>query len=90
MQLLVAERGPLVWVFNFSPSEHYKGLKIPMGVPGKYRPVLSSDAREFDGRARVNQAVDHFTSPESPPLEQRCVSLVWKCSVQGGGGGWWY
>lgn len=26
-QVLVAERGPLVWVFNFSPFNTYEGLK---------------------------------------------------------------
>lgn len=26
-QVLVAERGPLVWVFNWSPFNDYKGVK---------------------------------------------------------------
>jgi hypothetical protein len=26
-QVIVAERGPLVWVFNFSPTRDYEGLK---------------------------------------------------------------
>ncbi len=28
LQVIVAERGPLVWVFNFSPTESYGGLKV--------------------------------------------------------------
>ena len=28
LQVIVAERGPLVWVFNFSPTESYEGLKV--------------------------------------------------------------
>ena len=27
-QVLVAERGPLVWVFNFSPFNTYEGLQV--------------------------------------------------------------
>jgi hypothetical protein len=28
MQVIVAERGPLVWVFNFSPHTDYDGLQV--------------------------------------------------------------
>jgi 1,4-alpha-glucan branching enzyme len=62
-QVLVAERGPLVFVFNFSPSNDYEGLKVPVPQPGKYRPVLDSDAKEFGGRGRVGHGVDHFSDP---------------------------
>lgn len=27
-QVIVAERGPLVWVFNFSPFNTYEGLQV--------------------------------------------------------------
>lgn len=28
LQVIVAERGPLVWVFNFSPFNTYEGLQV--------------------------------------------------------------
>ncbi|KAI3429595.1 hypothetical protein D9Q98_005681 [Chlorella vulgaris] len=62
-QIIVAERGPLVFVFNFSPSEDYEGLKVPVPEPGKYRVVLDSDAFDFGGQGRVGHDVDHFSSP---------------------------
>jgi len=62
-QLLVAERGPLVWVFNFSPFTDYEALDVPVPEPGKYRVSLDSDALEFGGRGRVGHDVDHFSEP---------------------------
>lgn len=62
-QVLVAERGPFVWVFNFSPFNDYEGLKIPVPEPGKYKVVLDSDAWKFGGNGRVGHDVDHFSQP---------------------------
>lgn len=62
-QVLVAERGPLVFVFNFSPFSDYEGLQVPVPESGKYRVVLDSDAFEFGGKGRVGHDVDHFTQP---------------------------
>ena len=44
-QVLVAERGPLVFVFNFNPFEDFEGLKVPVPEPGKYKIVLDADKR---------------------------------------------
>lgn len=30
--MIVAERGPLVWVFNFSPTQDYEGLKARLNI----------------------------------------------------------
>lgn len=62
-QVLVAERGPLVFVFNFSPFYDYEGLRVPVPEPGKYRVVLDSDACDFGGKGRIGHGVDHFTKP---------------------------
>ena len=65
-QVLVAERGPLLFVFNFSPFEDYEGLPVPAPIPGKYRAVLDSDGTAFGGKGRIGHDVDHFTQPGSP------------------------
>ncbi|KAH7615671.1 hypothetical protein Ndes2526B_g09583 [Nannochloris sp. 'desiccata'] len=65
-QVLVAERGPLLFVFNLSPFDDYEGLPVPAPVPGKYRAVLDSDGVEFGGKGRIGHSVDHFTQPGSP------------------------
>ena len=64
-QVLVVERGPLVFVFNFSPFEGYEGLAVPVPIPGKYRAVLDSDALEFGGKGRIGHGVDHFSQVRS-------------------------
>jgi hypothetical protein len=35
LQVLVAERGPLVFVFNWHPHEDYEGLKVAAPEPGE-------------------------------------------------------
>ena len=74
-QLLVAERGPLVFVFNFSPDKDYEGLEVPAPRPGKYLVALDSDARAHGGEGRVCSDVEHFTAPAATaadPSAQFC------------------
>ena len=66
-QVIVAERGPLVWVFNFSPFNSYEGYKVGAPEGGRYRVALDSDATDFGGEGRVGHDVDHFTQPEGVP-----------------------
>ena len=55
-QVLVYERGGLVFAFNFSPHASYEGylLRVPKG--GNYRAILSSDDSEFGGYNRVSKS----------------------------------
>lgn len=50
---LVFRRGPMVFVFNFHPTESYVGLRIPIPDPRDYRVVLNTDSRQFEGFGRV-------------------------------------
>ena len=59
-QILVAERGALVFVFNFNPFEDFDGLKVPVPEPGKYKIVLDADKRFA---SRVGWDAEHFSSP---------------------------
>jgi 1,4-alpha-glucan branching enzyme len=77
-QLLVAERGALLWVFNFSPHRSWGAggtgggggqeeagpapLRVPAPEPGKYRVVLDSDATCFGGSGRVPWK-EYYTTP---------------------------
>ena len=69
LQVIVAERGPLVWVFNFSPFSDYEGYKVGAPTGGIYRVVLDSDEAKFGGAGRVGHGVDHFTQIEGTPGE---------------------
>ena len=66
-QVLVAERGPLVFVFNFSPSSDLESFKIGTPASGRFRVVLDSDEDRFGGCNRIGHGVDHFTHPEGTP-----------------------
>lgn len=63
---IVAERGELIFVFNLHTHQEYEGYEVGVGMPGKYRCVLDSDAREFGGAGVVGSDADHFTYPEAP------------------------
>ncbi|KAK9809388.1 hypothetical protein WJX73_000627 [Symbiochloris irregularis] len=66
-QVIVAERGPLLFVFNFSPFDSFEGFKVGVPEGGRYQVVLDSDAAEFGGKGRVGHDVEHFSSPEGIP-----------------------
>ena len=74
-KIIVAERGPLLFVFNFHPTETYTDLEVGVGMGGKYRICLDTDAFDFGGLGRVMHDAEHFTSPGGPvtwvgPYEQ--------------------
>ena len=52
-KLLVYRRGPLVFAFNFHPSESYADLRIPVPDPVDYELILNTDDAEFAGPART-------------------------------------
>jgi 1,4-alpha-glucan branching enzyme len=56
-KLLVYRRGPLVFAFNFHPTDSYTELRIPVPDPEDYRIVLDTDQERFGGFGRVDAAV---------------------------------
>ena len=62
--MIVFERGGLLFVFNFHPSKSYTGYKVGVEMPGKYRVVLDSDSKTYDGYGRVDGSTEYFTCPE--------------------------
>jgi len=90
-QILVAERGPLVWVFNFSPFHTYEKYKIAAMSPGTWRVALDSDGLCFGGQGRVAWDVNHYTQPELLKYHDRdqsitvfspCRSVVAYCKIE--------
>jgi len=63
-KIIVFERGGLVFVFNFHPSNSFPDYRIGCEVPGKYRIVLDSDAAEFGGSNRLDHNTDFLTSQD--------------------------
>ena len=58
-KLLVYRRGPLVFAFNFHPTQSYADLRIPVPDPADYKLVLDSDEHRFEGFGRVAAGVNY-------------------------------
>ena len=64
-KMIVFERGPLVFVFNFHPTNSYMDYKIGCHLEGKFTLVLDSDTADCGGFSLVNGGKlggEHFTS----------------------------
>ncbi|BGP28389.1 alpha-1,4-glucan branching enzyme [Rhodotorula toruloides] len=62
-KVIVFERGNLLWIFNFHPTNSFTDYRVGTDWAGEYQVVLSSDDPEFGGHNRVDKSVKHFTTP---------------------------
>lgn len=60
-QILAYMRGPLVFVFNFSPNRSYEGygFRVP---EGEYEVVLNTDVKAYGGNGLADDSVKHLTN----------------------------
>ena len=87
-KIIVFERGDLLFVFNFNPTQDYEGLEIGVPKPGKYVCVLDTDEGQFGGHNRVDKGTEHFTSPTKieswvgpyPQEPRECSMKVLSCA----------
>ena len=54
-QVMIYERGGLVFVMNFSPTESYEGYWLTVPTAGEYRVTFSTDEARFGGWDRVSE-----------------------------------
>ncbi|HLK55845.1 MAG TPA: alpha-amylase family glycosyl hydrolase [Chthonomonadaceae bacterium] len=73
-RLLVYRRGPLVFAFNFHPTESYSHLRIPVPDRADYRVLLNTDDREYDGKGLVTESMVYPW--QDVPTEGRGQSLM--------------
>lgn len=52
---LVYRRGPLVFAFNWHPTNSYSDWRIPVPDPTDYRLILTTDAERFSGPGLVTE-----------------------------------
>ena len=55
--------GDLLFVFNWHPSASIPNYEVRVRVPGRYRPILSTDERRFGGTERTDMRGQHFSYP---------------------------
>ncbi|CAF0754152.1 unnamed protein product [Didymodactylos carnosus] len=62
-KVVVFERGKhgLLWIFNFHSSKSFADYKVGTNRCGKYKIVLNSDSKNFDGLNRVDNNQSYFT-----------------------------
>jgi 1,4-alpha-glucan branching enzyme len=63
-KVAVFEKNDLLFAFNFHHSNSYSDYKIGVEFPGKYKIVLDTDWKEFDGHERNDRNAEFFTRPE--------------------------
>ena len=61
---LAFERGAMVYIFNFHPTESWVDHPVPVS-PGDYNMHLNSDARRFGGQGRIEEEQRFFSFPDA-------------------------
>ena len=71
-QVMIYERGGLVFVMNFSPTESYEGYWVTLPSMGDYRVVFSTDEARFGGWDRISESYVYTASkhPDGKPKLQ--------------------
>jgi 1,4-alpha-glucan branching enzyme len=52
---MVYRRGPVVFIFNFSPIESFTGLRVPVPDATDYKLVMTTDSKQFAGPGLVQE-----------------------------------
>eukprot|EP00128_Syssomonas_multiformis_P008501 Colp12_sorted_trinity150504_noHs@14716 len=58
-KVIVFERGQLLWIFNFHPTNSYTDYKVGSHWGGVYRVALCSDNKRFDGHERIDERCEY-------------------------------
>jgi 1,4-alpha-glucan branching enzyme len=74
-KLLIYRRGPLVFVFNFHPTNSYSDFRIPVPDPRDYKPVLDTDEKRFGGPGRVDPNVVYLKQNVPYASRQQSVQI---------------
>ena len=61
-KVIVFERGGLLWIFNFHPSNSFTDYRVGVEVAGTYRIVLNTDDPAFGGLGHVAKDSRYFTT----------------------------
>lgn len=63
--VVYSHRGDLLFIFNWHPQRSITGYEVPVPAPGRYRIVMSSDAKRFGGYGRIDESIDAFSFPRT-------------------------
>jgi 1,4-alpha-glucan branching enzyme len=74
-KLLIYRRGPLIFVFNFHPTNSYSDLRIPIPDPKNYKPILDTDDKRFSGPGRVDSNVIYYKQDVAYASRQQSIQI---------------
>ncbi len=60
-KVVIYERGPITFAFNFHPTKSFTGYFVPVTEPGDYQVVMSSDGAAFGGQDRISMDYIYHT-----------------------------
>jgi 1,4-alpha-glucan branching enzyme len=78
-KVIVFERGGVVFVFNFNPTQSFTDYRIGVEVAGTYQVVLDSDTKEHGGFCRVDAGTRFFTQPLEWNGRKNCTHVYIPC-----------
>jgi len=61
-KVIVFERGGLLWIFNFHPTNSYTDYRVGIEQSGTYKIVINSDAERFGGFNNIDESTRFFTT----------------------------
>ncbi|SNX82025.1 probable branching enzyme (be1) [Melanopsichium pennsylvanicum] len=61
-RVVAFERAGLLFIFNWHATNSYTDYRIGVDVPGKYKVLLDTDAKDLGGHARVDHGTEYFTT----------------------------
>ncbi|MGL4293860.1 MAG: alpha-amylase family glycosyl hydrolase, partial [Bacteroidales bacterium] len=69
-QVLAFSRKDFIFIFNFNPSDSFSDYGFLVSQ-GSYEIVLDTDSPDFGGHARIDDAMEYFTSPDPLYKDQK-------------------
>jgi 1,4-alpha-glucan branching enzyme len=64
-KIIAYERGELIFIFSFNPTESFFGFPITLPKVGNYQIMLDSDGKQFGGFVRLDQDVIYSTDSQN-------------------------
>lgn len=64
-QILAAERGNVIFLFNFNPTQSFPDYEIHIGRSGDYRIILDSDCSNHGGFQRIDDSLTYTTDKQN-------------------------
>ncbi|HSF53168.1 MAG TPA: alpha amylase C-terminal domain-containing protein [Algoriphagus sp.] len=67
-KIIAFERGRLIFVFSFHPTESYFGFPIQVPEAGSYQLILNSDEKIYGGFERLDSSINYPTDADQQVL----------------------